>query len=614
MQSERQAAGRLDAERQDRASRAAEILADHSGRLHRRTDRMFAVLLMVQWLVTIGLALVVTPYTWIGAQAAVHVHVPAAVLLGGLFASLPVALVITRPGRASTRYVVGVAQVLFSALLIHVTGGRIETHFHVFVSLAMLAFYRDWRVFVPATLVVAADHALRGMYWPESVYGILTVSPWRWVEHAMWVVFEVGFLVDSCRRGVAEMTEIAARRAQLEFSQEARFRELYDDAPAAYLTLAPDGTITGANRRATELLAGVPQLRGHPFEALLVDADAAATVFAGEEPEHVFEAQVHLPGRSELWVKIRTAQVRSQTGGLLEYRALIEDVTERREAERQLSAANAQLRESSRRAGMAEVASNVLHNIGNVLTSAKTSLSVLATASRQTRAGGVRRVADLLAAHQAELAEFMASDRGQALPRFLAELAKTIEREHEEAEVELARLRSSLAHIQEVIHAQQSAAGSVGVFEDLRLDELVEQAVRLASLDRLEIARDLAAPSPVPLDRGKVLQIVVNLLRNAEQATHGQSSPPRLEIHTRQDPRGVTLEVVDNGQGIAADDLVRVFAHGFTTKPTGNGFGLHSAALAAQEMGGSLNAKSDGPGCGATFVLELPAAQRARAA
>src|SRR5213075_1680676 len=141
-----------------------------------------------------------------------------AIFLGGAVSSLPIALALLMPGRTVTRHVIAVAQMLWSALLIHLTGGRIETHFHVFGSLAFLAFYRDWKVLVPATVVVAADHFLRGMFWPQSVYGVLVASQWRWLEHAAWVVFEDVILVMSCVRGTEELRQIAQHTAGLEFA------------------------------------------------------------------------------------------------------------------------------------------------------------------------------------------------------------------------------------------------------------------------------------------------------------------------------------------------------------------------------------------------------------
>ena len=164
---------------------------------------MFAALMVVQWLAGVTVALMLSPRVWAGAAGGVHPHVWAAVFLGAALSSLPVFLALARPGRFSTRCTIAVAQALWSALLIHLSGGRIETHFHVFGSLAFLAFYRDWRVLVPATVVVAADHVLRGLFFPQSVYGVLTASPWRWAEHAGWVLFEDVFLVLACVRSTA---------------------------------------------------------------------------------------------------------------------------------------------------------------------------------------------------------------------------------------------------------------------------------------------------------------------------------------------------------------------------------------------------------------------------
>lgn len=197
-------------------ARSEELFLDHRQRIYAQTDRLFAGLMIFQWIAGIVIALVVSPKTWMGALSQTHVHVWAAVGLGGAIAILPVCLGIFMPGHVLTRNVIAVAQMLFSALLIHLTGGRIETHFHVFGSLAFLAFYRDWKILVPATVIVAADHMLRGLFWPQSVFGILAASPWRWIEHTAWVLFEDLFLISSCQKSVEEMKNIAERTAQLE--------------------------------------------------------------------------------------------------------------------------------------------------------------------------------------------------------------------------------------------------------------------------------------------------------------------------------------------------------------------------------------------------------------
>src|SRR3954470_18665696 len=168
----------------------AEKLQMQSHALCQRTDRMFAYLMLIQWVGAVSAALFVTPRTWVGEASYLHPHFYIAPILGGALAALPIWFSITRPGQLLTRMVVATSQMLFSCLLIDVTGGQIETHFHVFGSLAFLAVYRDWRVLLPATVIVAADHLVRGLRWPESVFGVALASQWRWLEHAGWVVFE----------------------------------------------------------------------------------------------------------------------------------------------------------------------------------------------------------------------------------------------------------------------------------------------------------------------------------------------------------------------------------------------------------------------------------------
>jgi len=197
-------------------SRTAELLQEQDQNLFIRTDRLFAILMIIQWLAGIGAALWISPKTWFGSQSQTHLHVYAAVFLGGLLALYPIALALWRPGHVYTRHIIAVSQMLSSALLIHLTGGRIETHFHVFGSLAFLAFYRDWRVLITASTIVALDHFLRGTYWPQSVFGVLTASSWRWVEHAAWVVFEDIFLLISISQSRKEMQTLAQRQSDLE--------------------------------------------------------------------------------------------------------------------------------------------------------------------------------------------------------------------------------------------------------------------------------------------------------------------------------------------------------------------------------------------------------------
>jgi hypothetical protein len=199
----------------------ADTIRDEQLRVRRmRIDRMFAVLLVVQYLAGIAGALWVSPFAWAGKERVLHMHVWVAILGGAGIIILPILLAIFRPGTVLTRHVIAASQMLSSALLIHLTGGRIETHFHVFGSLAFLAFYLDWQVLVTATVIVAADHFLRGIYWPESVFGVANAEWWRFLEHAAWVVFEDIFLFWSCVLGSREIAASSARQAEVEYLSE----------------------------------------------------------------------------------------------------------------------------------------------------------------------------------------------------------------------------------------------------------------------------------------------------------------------------------------------------------------------------------------------------------
>ena len=198
------------------AARAAELDSQQRHARYARIDRAFAVLLVIQWIAGIAAALWLSPYAWAGKEKVLHVHVWIAVLGGAGITLLPVLLAMFRPGWIVTRHVIAASQMLSSALLIHLTGGRIETHFHVFGSLAFLAFYLDWPVLITATIVVAADHFLRGIYWPESVYGIANPEWWRFLEHAGWVAFCDTFLIWGSVVGRRENAAAMHKQAEIE--------------------------------------------------------------------------------------------------------------------------------------------------------------------------------------------------------------------------------------------------------------------------------------------------------------------------------------------------------------------------------------------------------------
>ncbi len=281
-------------------------------------------------------------------------------------------------------------------------------------------------------------------------------------------------------------------------------------------------------------------------------------------------------------------------------------------AREELTEAQERLVATSRQAGMAEVATSVLHNVGNVLNSVSVSAEVVGGKVRQMRAGGLKSAAQLLQEHAHDLPAFLTHDpRGRELPAYLIQLAGQLGEPQQGILQELERLRKNLDHIKEIVAMQQSHARGSGVWETLSVAELVEDALRInaAGFDRhqVRLVQEFSPVPPLVTDRHKVLQILVNLVSNAKYAVSGMDGDKRLLVRVSGSVKvGVKIEVMDNGVGIAPENLNRIFQHGFTTRRDGHGFGLHSGALAAKELGGRLTVQSEGLGRGAAFTLELP--------
>ncbi len=345
-----------------------------------------------------------------------------------------------------------------------------------------------------------------------------------------------------------------------------------------------------------------------------------ARLWHGEIDCYSLEKRYVRKDNQPIWVRVTAALVRDAQGEPDCSVGFLEEITDRKqmeearmEADLKVERVHKQLLDASRLAGMSEVASNVLHNVGNVLTSVNVSANLVAECLKNAKIEGLSRAAALLKEREQDLAVFLSSDeRGRKLPGYLAQLAEHLQGNQRLAIKELGALRDNIDHIKETVAMQQSYAKLCGVSETVAVSALVEDSLRMnaAALTRhgvtvrREIDNDVP---PISVDKHKVLQILVNLIRNAKYACDESLRPDKtVIIRVKADAHTVRISVIDNGVGISPENKERLFRHGFTTRKSGHGFGLHSGALAAKELGGSLTAASDGPGHGATFVLELP--------
>ena len=312
------------------------------------------------------------------------------------------------------------------------------------------------------------------------------------------------------------------------------------------------------------------------------------------------------------WVLTSKMPLRDKAGKIIGTFGISKDISAIKEAEARLDEVHRRLLETSRMAGMAEVATSVLHNVGNVLNSVNVSCSVVADRVHKSKVVNLSRAVALIDEHGQDLAGFFGADpKGKQLPAYLKGVAAHLATEQEEILRELANLSHNIDHIKEIVAMQQSYSKVSGVREVLPAMELVEDALRMngAAFERhqVKVIREYSEAPLVMAEKHKVLQVLINLLRNAKYACDENGLPDK-KVTLRIEPAGkmVRISVIDNGVGIPAENLTRIFEHGFTTRKEGHGFGLHSGSLAAKELGGALGVSSDGPGRGACFTLELP--------
>jgi PAS domain S-box-containing protein len=315
------------------------------------------------------------------------------------------------------------------------------------------------------------------------------------------------------------------------------------------------------------------------------------------------------------WALTNKMPLRNGEGKIVGTFGISKDITPIKDAEAKLDQVHKQLLETSHQAGMAEVATSVLHNVGNVLNSVNVSSSLIANKVRNSKVVNLAKIVSLLQAHEKDFGSFFNENpKGKQLPGYLSELAAHLTQEQENILHEVGSLVENIIHIKEIVAMQQNYAKSSGILESLKAADLVEDALRmnLGAMNRhqVKVERDFADTAPILTEKHKVLQILVNLIRNAKYACDDSGRQDKqISLRVRNGDGRVKISVVDNGIGIPAENLTRIFNHGFTTRKDGHGFGLHSGANAAKELGGKLVAFSEGTGRGATFTLELPAQQ-----
>jgi signal transduction histidine kinase len=643
-------------------TRADALFGEYERDIYRRTDRLFAWLMALQWIAGILFALWVSPLAWSGTVSTVHVHVWAAVVLGGIVCLFPAILAVVQPGEPSTRYTIAVAQMLMSALLIHLTGGRIETHFHVFGSLAFLAFYRDWRVLIPATVVVALDHMLRGIFWPQSVYGVLVTSHWRWVEHAAWVVFEDIFLIVSCRRSSAEMRERAERTAALEQEVRTRQQAENDARSLAALTSAVGLALT----KPTDL----DRMLQGCADALVADLDEGlARIWTLSESGEMLELRASggtYPVADGAQSRVRVGS--STIGAIAVSRKPV--LTNSRRADASpvdsnqapadgiVAFAGYPLLVDSKLVGVMAIVSR-----RDFSTAALESMAAVADAvavgveRKRAEAELARHARHLEAAHDtqrknaqqlAALVEELrvAHKRAEAATRaksdFLASMSHELrtplnaiilysellqeladDQDQRSFIVDLQRIQSAGKHLLELINGildlSKIEAGKMTVaLETFEIREMIDEL--LDTVEPLVKKNDNTLTltcgvgvDAMTADLTKTRQILLNLLSNAAKFTRGGAidlDVQRCEIDGRA---AIAFTVRDTGVGMTPEQTAKVFdpftQADVTTarKYGGTGLGLALVSRFCRLMGGQVTAESQ-PGVGSRFVVRLPVA------
>ncbi|MDQ8202573.1 response regulator [Pelagicoccus sp. SDUM812003] len=604
--------------------RAQQIFQHRSETIHARTDRWFAKLMAAQWVGGIAAALFFTPLEWSGATPSIHLNVWAAIFLGGAIASLPIYLSVTRPGESVTRHVIAISQALFSALLIHLTGGRIETHFHVFGSIAFLSFYRDWKVIASATVVVALDHFVRGVWWPASVFGVLTSSPWRWIEHAAWVVFEDIFIVRNCLESVRELKVQARQQAELEQANERTERIVQQrtselarsEQRFSELVNQVDGIVWEAdpkNYQFSFVSQQAARLVGYPLEDWTTQADfwkdhlhpddrQRVLAFCEEHTRkglsHEFEYRMITRDGQEIWLQ-DLVSVETKDGKPTQLRGVMIDVTDRKRSESELRAAKEAVEEAN--ALLVESLNEAKRLEEEAQSANRAKSEFLATMSHEIRTpmNGVIGFTNLLLDSRLDddQRDFAESIRNSS--HVLLGLINDI--------LDISKIEASKLEIEDIEYDLSQAIDEVA---DLLSPVAEKKGVEIAVLFEKDFCRDMVG------DLGRVRQVILNLANNAIKFTDQGHVLTRIGAHP-ENSEFIRIEVEDTGIGIPAEKQSRLFssftqADSSTTRRFGgSGLGLAISKKLVELMGGEIGLRSV-EGEGSTFWFTLPRKTQAR--
>ncbi len=431
---------------------------------------------------------------------------------------------------------------------------------------------------------------------------------------------------DEDRQRIERSMEINSRELTQRNEQIARaerkYRDIFDNVSEGIFQYTPQGALISANPTMARLCGYVhaEQLKSHMCDIgrqLYVDPTRHAQILA-EIARHGsiknWESEIRRQDGSTIWIMESTRAVLDPEGAVTYYEGVMGDIHARKTAEAEREQMQRQLSTVARQAGMAEIATGVLHNVGNVLNSINVSASLCEDRAKTSKLPGLAKAIGLFREHQADLATFLTQDeKGRQLVDYLGRLNEHLLKEQHDLLAELSSLVQNIQHVKEIVKSQQAYAKTAVVHDRIPFSEILEDAIRINqdSLERhrITVVRELACLPPLTLDKHQILQILVNLISNAKYAMRGISGDRILTVSAAlraDDPSRLVVSVSDTGSGIQANDLARIFSMGFTTRSDGHGFGLHTSALAAKTMGGELTAHSDGVNQGATFRLEIP--------